>query len=295
MQHRISSGGVLACSLLLAVLAVQACAAGDAATTAPSTTGGPATNGAGTATAVSPASTEGPDATSRPASTAPVPGTTIPPTEALGYGFRHVSEEWPAATITITYPALIDLSSGSADVVNRWLDSWAASLADESAVAAAGGPGPSVLEVELAPELRSRDVFSISGLAFEFDAKNDFSLTRRIGLILSLDTGKQVTAPDLFVSKNLGPLAVAAREHLVDVLGDEAAIVAPEALAPEPENFAALWLTPTGIGVGFDQYRVAAGEAGSPTVLIPYAELGNAIDPAGLLGALEDGTLPDGV
>lgn len=94
----------------------------------------------------------------------------------------------------------------------------------------------------------------------------------------------------------MGRPAEASRTHLIaDVLGDAAAITTPDGLLATPENFDAVWLTCAGIGVGFDQYQVAEGPAGTPSVLIPYAELLDAFDMTEILAPLRDGpTLPQG-
>ena len=47
--------------------------------------------------------------------------------------------------------------------------------------------------------------------------------------------------------------------------------------------------------VGFDHYQVADGPAGTPSVLIPYAELLDAFDMTGILAPLRDRpTIPQG-
>ena len=222
------------------------------------------------------------------------PATTRPPGEAVGYTFRQVSESSPQAAVKIIYPVLVDLGVGTEAAINTQLDDWARSLAVAfAATAAADDPArPSTLEIELAPELRSRSIFSLSGIEVVFDAAANFSLTRRIGWIFSIATGEAVSATDLFVQGDLSRLAESAAEHLVsDVLGDPERVVAPDGLLPDPANFDAVWLTPDGIGVGFDQFQATAGDVGSPTVLIPFPELADVLDTSGVLATLQDGTL----
>ena len=72
-------------------------------------------------------------------------------------------------------------------------------------------------------------------------------------------------------------------------------MTASAGLAPAAENYDAVWLTPAGIAVGFDQYQVADADAGSPAVLIPYAELADVLDLTGVLAALEGDMLPAGL
>jgi len=199
--------------------------------------------------------------------------------------------------VSIIYPALVDLGDGAEAAINSGLDEWAEQIADEFVADAisSGAAGASLLEVELAPEVRSRSVFSVSGLQFEFDAESDFSTTRRIGWIFSIEDGSAVAASALFTDGSLERLAAAAEAHLIaDVLGDPELLTTPAGVAATAENFDAVWLTPEGIAVGFDQYQVAAADAGSPAVSIPYTELADVLDLTGVLAALDGDTLPAG-
>ena len=56
--------------------------------------------------------------------------------------------------------------------------------------------------------------------------------------------------------------------------------------APTPENYRNWNITPNGLMITFDQYQVAAGAAGSQTVVLPYDELQSAIDPEGPLAGI---------
>ena len=98
------------------------------------------------------------------------------------------------------------------------------------------------------------------------------------------------------MSEAMGCLAAAAEAHLIaDVLGDPALLTTPAGVAPTAENFDAVWLTPEGIAVGFDEYQVAEAAAGSPAVVIPYAELAESLDLSGVLAALNGDRLPTGL
>lgn len=282
----------LTAATAITVLAVTACGGEPVATTgqtAPTTVqlAPPSAPPTTAATTVSTAAT----------TTSSAPTATGEPGAALGYTFRQVIRTEEAAAVSITYPTLIDLGDGAEMNINRALDDWAEQLADEfvADAVASGEAAASLLEVELAPEVRSRTIFSVSGLQFEFDAESDFSTTRRIGWIFSIEDGSTVAPSALFADGSLDRLAAAAESHLVaDVLGDPDLLTAPAGLTATAENFDAVWLTPDGIAVGFDQYQVAAADAGSPAVLIPYAELADALDLTGVLAALEGDTLPAG-
>jgi hypothetical protein len=260
---------------------------GCGGTGSPTTTAPASTTEATTVTTV--------DVTPEPAPTTTLPPAPVPPSSP-GYTFRQIEEATEHAVISVVYPVLDESAADNVAAVNEQLDNWARQMADDFIAAAAdsGAAGVSTLEVQLAPELLSSTTFSLSGLSSQFDAATDFSLDSRIGWIFSIPDGQSITVVDLLVAGGLDRLATAARSHLIDdVLADPAAIQTPEGLLANPANFDAVWLTPTGIGVGFDQYQVTAGEAGSPSVLIPFAELEDVLETSGILAALGAGpTLP---
>ncbi len=227
------------------------------------------------------------------------PGTTAStaPPGPRDFSFVQLTEDNDNELVAVSYPVLQSLASTLAAPVNDEIigavDDLIVGFMD-AAAAAPEGESRSTLTLEAAPELINDDVFSLSGVSFEF-VRGGEPITRRIAWIFSIETESVVTAAELFVDGSLEHLATAARDHLVaDVLGDEAAITVPDGLAPIPSNFDAVWLTPTGIGVGFDQYQVAGGEAGSPAVFVPFAELLDVLNKTGILAPLLRGsTLPE--
>ena len=239
-----------------------------------------------------------------PSVTGPLPtGTAEPgaassttPPAAANFSFVRMTEDNDEELIDIAYPVLQNIASAEAAPVNdkiiRAVDELVVNFMD-AAGAAPAGESRSTLTLQAAPELINGDVYSASGVSFEF-VRGGGPATKRIAWIFSIETESLVSPADLFVDRSLEHLATASRDHLIaDVLGDAAAITAPEGLRPTAENFHAVWLTATGIGVGFDQYQVASGELGSPTVLIPYAELLDVLDQTGILAPLRIGpTLP---
>ena len=206
------------------------------------------------------------------------------------FEFVQFTQSNDVAMATVSYPHIVDQGVGGESEINRVLDAWAAATAAEF-LAGATGAG-SNLEAQLAPEVLNDTVLSTSGLVVEYDAATDAGVTRRVGHIFTMANGALHTTADLFLNDDLERLAEAAQTHLeADVL-DGAAITAPDGLLPIASNFDAVWLTPEGVAVGFDQYQVVGGELGAPTVLIPYRELADVIDPDGPLSALVDGTMP---
>lgn len=55
---------------------------------------------------------------------------------------------------------------------------------------------------------------------------------------------------------------------------------------PKPENYVAWVLVPKGLVIIFEEYQVTSYAGGEPKVLIPYARLGDIIEPRGVLAAL---------
>jgi hypothetical protein len=235
----------------------------------------------------------------RSTATSADPGTTAS-TASPGPGnfsFVRMTEDNDDELVVVSYPVLqspVSPSLGSVnDKISGAVDDVIATFMD-AAAAAPEGETRSTLTLEAAPELINDDVFSLSGVFFEF-VRGGAPITRRLAWVFSIETGSVVTAAELFVDGSLDHLAAAARDHLVtDVLGDAAAITVPDGLAPTPANYDAVWLTSTGVGVGFDQFQVAGGEVGTPTVHVPFAELLDVLDTGGILAPLQRGsTLPE--
>ena len=225
-----------------------------------------------------------PGTTATTATTAPAPA---------GFTFLQVARDDTDALIEITFPVLQGAAPSVSAKIIETVDNLVADFTD-AASAAPAGDSRSTLTLEAAPELINADVFSVSGISFEF-VRGGTPATRRIAWIFSVKTGSLIAPAELFVGGRLDALAAASREHLIaNELGDAAALTVPDGLLPTPENFDAVWLTATGVGVGFDQFQVADGDAGSPAVLIPYAELLDAMDTTGILSPLQNApTLPE--
>lgn len=235
-------------------------------------------------------------ATPTVATTVPAATTAPTATAAISTTFVNVVDDAGPGRIEISYPRLVHPDAAVADRVNDQIDGAVQALIDkfqEAVVADGPSDGVSSLVVQAAPELLNDDVFSVSGITADLYAASGTGSTGRLGWVFALADGSRLTAADFFVGGDLERLAESARSHLVDALGDSP-ITAPDGLLPDPANFDAVWLTTTGIGVGFDQYQVADGAAGNPAVLIPFPELADVIDAVGVLAPLQNGaTLPE--
>lgn len=229
------------------------------------------------------------------------PGTTSSTTtqatpSAAPFSFVQVADDTEQVLIELSFPILSHPSASQAAPINDKINEAVDKIVDAFAQAAGAAPqgeSRSTLSLQAAPELINDEVFSVGGIVFEF-VPGGAPATNRLAWIFSIETGELISATDLFVDGDLEALAAAAREHLIaDALGDAAAITSPDGLLPTPTNFDAVWLTADGVGVGFDQFQVT-GDAGSPTVLVPYAELLDTLATTGVLAPLQDGTtLPE--
>lgn len=218
------------------------------------------------------------------------PSQSAPPTtlaEEVTFEFRSESGQSDTATFEIFYPVLLHPDAEVETAVNNHIEEWVSEMIAETR--AAGDDLAARFSAQLAPELLNESVFSISGVSTEVLSAAAGSVGRRHGWIFDLRTGAAISASELFLDGNLEALAAASRAHLVaDVFGDESLLSGPDGLLPVPANFDAVWLTASGLGVGFDEGQVAAPEVGTPTVTIPYEELAPSLDRSGVLDDLDD-------
>ncbi len=107
-------------------------------------------------------------------------------------------------------------------------------------------------------------------------------------VMIDFSNGQILTAEDLFqleISTDWKEV-VADRSYdlLVERLGSE--MVWDEGLLPTAENFNNMLVTQPGLLIVFDQHQVAAGVAGTPTVIIPWVEIAAIINPQSRIGEL---------
>ncbi|NND04699.1 MAG: hypothetical protein HKN91_18155 [Acidimicrobiia bacterium] len=227
-------------------------------------------------------------ATTFPATTSPST-TSAPSLTSAGLSYRQAAENTDDYSYTIAYPVLVDaegqLVVGANDALITWVEETIADFkADADTLDA-----KATLTAQVAPELVSDSVLSLSGVSSSFVDAAAGTISRRHAWIVDLDTGATVNVQDLLLDGDLTPLADAARAHLIaDILGSEDQLSGPDGLLPVAANFDSVWLTATGIGVGFDEGQVAAPEAGSPAVFIPFAELEVFLIKEGVLAPLRE-------
>ncbi len=107
-------------------------------------------------------------------------------------------------------------------------------------------------------------------------------------VMVDLSNGQTLTAENLFQQEISidwkEVIANKSYELLVERLGSE--MVWDEGLIPNAENFDNMLVTQPGLLIVFDQYQVAAGVSGTPTVIIPWIDIAAIIDPQSRIGEL---------
>jgi len=107
-------------------------------------------------------------------------------------------------------------------------------------------------------------------------------------IMIDLSNGQVLTPENLFqleISTDWKEvLAEKSYDLLQERLGFE--MIWDEGLLPTVDNFNNILVTQPGLLVIFDQYQVAAGVAGTPTVIIPWVEIAAIINPLSRIGEL---------
>ena len=107
-------------------------------------------------------------------------------------------------------------------------------------------------------------------------------------IMIDLSNGQVLTSENLFQldipTDWKEVLAEKSYDLLKERLGSE--MVWDEGLLPTGENFDNMLVTQPGLLIIFDQYQVAAGVAGTPTVIIPWVEIAAIINPQSRIGEL---------
>ena len=107
-------------------------------------------------------------------------------------------------------------------------------------------------------------------------------------IMIDLSNGQVLTSENLFqleISTDWEEvLAEKSYDLLKERLGSE--MIWDEGLLPTGENFNNMLVTQPGLLIIFDQYQVAAGVAGTPTVIIPWVEIAAIINPQSRIGEL---------
>ena len=107
-------------------------------------------------------------------------------------------------------------------------------------------------------------------------------------IMIDLSNGQVLTAENLFQLEIPTDWKEVLSEKsyglLMERLGSE--MIWDEGLLPTGENFSNMLVTQPGLLIIFDQYQVAAGVAGTPTVIIPWLEIAAIINPQSRISEL---------
>ena len=107
-------------------------------------------------------------------------------------------------------------------------------------------------------------------------------------IMIDLSNGQVLTTENLFQLEIPTDwkevLAEKSYGLLMERLGSE--MIWDEGLLPTGENFRNMLVTQPGLLIIFDQYQVAAGVAGTPTVIIPWLEIAAIINPQSRISEL---------
>ncbi len=107
-------------------------------------------------------------------------------------------------------------------------------------------------------------------------------------IMIDLSNGQVLTTENLFQLEIPTDwkevLAEKSYGLLMERLGSE--MIWDEGLLPTGENFSNMLVTQPGLLIIFDQYQVAAGVAGTPTVIIPWLEIAAIINPQSRISEL---------
>ena len=107
-------------------------------------------------------------------------------------------------------------------------------------------------------------------------------------IMIDLSNGQVLTSENLFQFEISTDWKEVVAEKSYDLLKERlgSEMVWDEGLLPTGENFNNILVTQPGLLIIFDQYQVAAGVAGTPTVIIPWVEIAAIINPQSRIGEL---------
>ena len=255
-----------------------------AATTPPTTaapvTTEPVTTTTGLATTTT---TEAPPATTT---------TTLPPGPAVPvltpFDASEMLDE-PPLIIGVVVPIVSGIPAAAADGINSWIgDEILGMVAGfKSEIASFVEPPfdpdtPSQMEAGyLAPAITPR-LLSLRFDVWLYYTGAAHGLSSIITMNFDPQTGMLYALEDILIPGTFGAVAGMVEQALTDELYGGNAAEAAGWLPVLDEFVLNGWaVTPDGLAFSFDQYEVGFGAMGSPTVVIPWADLAAVIDPGG--------------
>jgi hypothetical protein len=288
-MNRRSAGFGLGCLVIVAALAVTACGPG-ATFPVPNVTSAATLSSIGVDVTPTPGST--PTDAVAPTPTVPAPTPTPAPAvpsititkitesgNAAGCGNWTISFEKPVVS---GVPTAATMNAAIAAKVNAFINDFKAQLSS-------GGPGPCDLTGRASVTLNSDGLIGISFNESSYTGgAHPATIAGSINLIVS--SGATVSMGQLFIGTSApAVLSTQSRLLLTALLGPDgvdASFIDP-GTTPLMSSFDTAWaFRKEGLEVTFQQYEVAPGVEGTPTIVIPWASLKSVIDPSGPAGPL---------
>lgn len=257
---------------LAAVVALGGCGGGGDGGASPTTT------------------TTGPAATTAPTVATTVASTTTLAAPRIVDVVLADSSDDPPHTYELHYPRLEGVSEPIANAVNNRVQAWAEDIVADftrnvTTSGTTGAGGLSTLTAEYEVTLLDPTVVSFisEGSTYHAGAAHPFSTAK--AFTFDLTSGEELEIDDAFLDDSgyLDRLVELSRAELADQFGDDVTVF-DDSLVPLPETFRGWHLGPTDLAVTFEQYQIGPGAAGQPTVVIPYSDLVDHIDPDGPIG-----------
>lgn len=233
-----------------------------------------------------------------PSPTAPAAAGPVPPVAAPLYGeeaspqplnlevkvIKQVSGE-AGYTIKARYPYLTGSASPYLAAFNQAVEEYVTGQLNSFYQSLAESQDASgMLEIDFLPTMIDTNVVSALLKTTTFLPGSAHTSTLSYAFNYDLERGQVLSLSDLFQSG--APYLQALSDASIETLRARGSLQWEAGALPREENFRAWNITPEGLLITFDEYRVASYDAGPQTVLIPYSRLQQIIRAGGPLEGL---------
>jgi hypothetical protein len=222
-----------------------------------------------------------------------MPGEVVPPVATPLYGevgtpqavtlevkVIEESAEAPAYRIQARYPYLTGSGSPYLAAFNQYVEAQVLEVIGQFVQeTATSSSGSSLLQIDFLPTLLNtrRAAVLLKVTTYLPGAAHIHTTSRAINY--DLQNGQPITLADLF--RPGAPYLQTLSALSIQDLRERQLLGWEEGALPREENFQTWNLTPEGLLITFDEYRVASYTAGPQAVLIPYERLSDIADPDG--------------
>ena len=217
-------------------------------------------------------------------------GSVVPPVE-LAFKRAEESSADPRYSIDLRYPYLTGEGSSAIAAFNQQVETLVFGMVgsfkqdlERSSSDPSFNQWPSQLSVDFIPTYLAPDTAAvlIKISAFLPGAAHPGHISHAINY--NLREGKGIDLPELFLP-GAGYLDILSA-YCIEDLRARGSLQWEEGVQPRAENFNVWNLTPEGLLITFDEYRVAPYAAGPQSVLVPYDRLRDVANPQGPIGSL---------